>query len=206
MKNKVKGQLYMTFVIFFLSVLFTINIIAWFYPQSIVREDFENDFGGWTVDADVPQDPNNPGHPIEWHIIRTLDKSSSGLYSLEFFIDGKQDDGTIWIERKINVKENSRIQIKVAFQLYSEWESANAIAGVCAHVNTSNPEKENDFIDGRLGPANQVAGWKKYEYTTRITTDSTGEIWIGLGISVLWETHMTYYIDDLNVAIFYSYL
>ena len=65
----------------------------------MMKEDFENGFGEWTIDADVPLDPNNPGHFVGWSITRSSDIASSGLYSLKFFIDGRQDDGTIWIEK-----------------------------------------------------------------------------------------------------------
>ena len=58
---------------------------------------------------------------------------------------------------------------------------------------------ESDFA--KLGPANQVEGWKDYAYITRITTDSTGEVWIGVGINVLWETYITYYIDDMAIEL-----
>ncbi|MEM3041303.1 MAG: hypothetical protein QXG97_04675, partial [Nitrososphaerota archaeon] len=153
------------------------------------------------VDADVPLDPNNPGHYVEWHIKRATNVTHSGQYSLEFFIDGRQDDGTIWIERKINVRKNAEIRAKISFYLYSETQSFNAIAGVVAYINVSDPAKESDFVDGRLGQANQLAGWKKYEYSAAVNSGSNGEVWVAVGITVLWETRMTYYVDDVEVEV-----
>jgi hypothetical protein len=167
-------------------------------PQTIL-EGFEKGLEEWVAEADVPLDPNNPGQPVEWRINRATKVSHSGQYSLELFIDGRQDDGTIWIERKVNVKKNPQIQVNVSFWLFSEEESFNTIAAVCAYVGTENPESEEDFAV--LGPANEVAGWKNYVCTANPKTGSSEELWIAVGISVRWETHMTYYLDDVEIEI-----
>lgn len=118
---------------------------------------------------------------------------------MELFIDGKQDDGTIWLERKISVKENAQIRVSVSFWLYSEQESFNTIAAVAAYAGTAKPNVEDDFAI--VGFANEAAGWKNYAYTTDLTTDSNGEAWVAVGITVRWETYMTYYIDDVRIEI-----
>jgi hypothetical protein len=185
--------------ILFLVVLALVIFGAWyfyFYPH-VLKESFEVDFGEWITDADVPLDPNNPGNPVEWSITRATNIVHSGEYSLRFFVDGRQDDGTIWVERKIEVKKNSRVQGEVSFEFYSETKSFNTIAAVVSYIGINNSEGEADFAV--LGPANEVAGWKKYIYTATIQTDSSGEVWVAIGISVTWETHMTYYIDDVEI-------
>lgn len=121
------------------------------------------------------------------------------MYSAEFFIDGKQDDGTIWLERKINVTANAQLRVSVSFWLYSEQESFNTIAAVVAYAGTAKPAVEEDFAV--LGAANEAAGWKKYVYTSTLNTDSSGEVWVAFGISVRWETYMTYYIDDVKIEV-----
>lgn len=176
---------------------------AWYFrlsatPQTI-RENFENGFGEWVTDADVPLDPNNPGHLVEWSITRSTVVANSGQHSTRLFIDGRQDDGTIWIERRIAVKRNVQIQVKVSFDLYSEQESFNTLAAVCAYVGARNPEGEEDFTV--VGSANEVAGWKKYSLTKAVDTGSSEELWVAVGISVRWETYMTYYIDDVETEI-----
>jgi len=186
-----------------LAMIIVIGIFSAWYLNSarpqIIKEEFENGFGEWVADAEVPPDPNNPGHFVEWNITHVTNVAHSGRYSLELFIDGGQDDGTIWIERKIGVKRNSQIQVKVSFDFYSESESFNTIAGVCAYAGIRNPEAEEDFTV--LGPANEVAGWKNYIYTTALNTGSSEEVWIAVGITVRWETPMTYYIDDVEIEI-----
>jgi hypothetical protein len=184
-----------------IGILLILGFVAWFfYPKPIVYdESFEHDFGGWTEDAQVPMDPNNPGHPVAWEVSRTTSMSYSGQYSLELHVDGRQDDGTVWIEKKIAVKNNSPIQVTVSFEFYSEQESFNVIAGVCASARLSDPEVEEDFIV--LGPANEVAGWNGYTYATTLHTGTRGELWVALGITVRWETEMAYNIDNVRVTI-----
>ncbi len=189
----------------FFSVIIAIAALTALYfhllaaPQ-IMEEDFENGFGEWAVGADVPLDPNNPGQFVEWNITRSTEVASSGRYSLRFFIDGRQDDGTIWVERKITVPRDTRINVSISFDLYSDHESqANTRAVICAYAGTRKPRTEECFIV--IGNANEVEGWKRYVYTTSINTDSSEEIWVALGISVRWETRMTYYIDNVEVKI-----
>ncbi|MEM2908219.1 MAG: hypothetical protein QXP65_03375 [Candidatus Hadarchaeales archaeon] len=167
--------------------------------QTII-EDFENGLGEWAISADVPFDPNNPGHYVEWSITWSDDVASSGRFSLKFFIDGRQDDGTIWIERKIAVEKSSRKQVNVSFDFYSDHESlANTIAVVCAYADVRKPRTEEDFAV--IGNANEVVGWKRYSYTANIDIGSSEEIWVALGLSVRWETYMMYYIDNVEVRI-----
>ncbi len=185
-----------------IGILTIISIAAgwYFYPKQVMyNEGFEDDFGGWTEDADVPPDPNNPGSFVDWHISRVTSPVKSGQYSVELYIDGRQDDGTVWIERRLSVKTNSQIQVDVSFEFYSESESFNAIADVVGFVGTSNPEVEANFTS--LGQANEIAGWKRYTYTAALKTGSSGEVWVAVGITVLWETEMTYHLDDAKITI-----
>ena len=194
-----------TIVLIILAVVIAAGaFIAWsflFYNASqTIKEDFENGFGEWAIDADVPPDPNNPGHFVEWSITRSTDVASSGQYSLKFFIDGRQDDGTIWIERKVAVQKGAQIQVSLSFDFYSDHESlANTRAVICAYADVRKARTEEHFKV--IGNANEVEGWKRYSYTANIDTGSSEEIWVALGISVRWETCMTYYIDNVEVKI-----
>lgn len=188
-----------------LAVLVIIAIVlgvigVWVFSSRFFEyfESFENGFGRWVVDADVPEDPNNPGQPVEWHISRTSDIAHSGQNSLEFFIDGRQDDGTIWIETKIEAVKRSHV--RVSFWLCSQQKSFNALAAVCAYIGFKDPEAEADFYV--IGAANEVVGWKRYEYSAVLDSSSGGELWVAIGISVRWEAYLTYYMDDVEVKVF----
>jgi hypothetical protein len=154
----------------------------------------ETNFGDWTANQHVPQAPNNPGHLVQWHIRRASNISRSGAYSAEFFIDGRQDDGTIWLERKVSVKKNAQVRLSISFWLYSE-QASFTIAAVVAYAGTTRPTVEEDFAI--VGYANEATGWKNYAYVADVNTDSTGEAYIAVGITVRWETNMTYYVDDI---------
>jgi hypothetical protein len=189
------------------TVAVAIGILSALYVNlapNVITEDFEQnieegDFGEWFINGHVPQDPNNPGHTVQWHIRYVSNISRSAMHSMELFIDGKQDDGTIWLERKISVKENTQIRISVSFWFYSEQESFNTIAAVVAYAGLVEPQVEDDFAV--VGLANEAAGWKNYVYTADLNTDSNGEVWVAVGITVRWETYMTYYIDDVRIEI-----
>ena len=193
----------LSFKIFFVvGILIIIGVfVAWYiYPKpTVYGTGFEEGFEDWEADADVPLDPNNPGHPVAWNVSRVASRAHSGQYSVELYIDGKQDDGTVWIEKKILVKTNSQIQVKVSFEFYSEQESFNLIAGVGAYAGIFSPEAEANFTI--VGNANEVAGWKRYAYTTTLNTGPSGEVWVAVGITVRWETEMTYNLDDVKVTI-----
>jgi hypothetical protein len=165
----------------------------------VYNESFEQDFVGWIKDTDVPLDPNNPGQYVAWNVSRVTSLAHSGQCSVELYVDGRQDDGTVWIEKKISVKNNSQIQVKVSFEFYSEQERFNAIASVCAYAGIFNPEVETEFTI--LGQANEVAGWKHYTHEKTLQTGSNEEVWVAVAITVRWETEMTYNIDDVKVTI-----
>ena len=157
-----------------ITVAVAIGILSFLYvnlAQEVITEDFEQnigegDIGEWLISGHVPQDPNNPGYTVQWHIKRVSNISRSVVNAMELFIDGKQDDGTIWLERKISVKKDAQIRVSVSFWFYSEQESFNTIATVVAYAGTAKPEVEDDFAI--VGVANEVVGWKNYAYTTNL--------------------------------------
>jgi len=185
-----------------IAILTIVSVVAgwYFYPKPVrYDEGFEEDFGGWIGDADVPPDPNNLGSLVDWNVSRITSPVKSGQYSVKLYIDGRQDDGTVWIEKALSTKRNAQIQVEVSFDFYSESESFNVIASVVGFAGSSNPEVEADFTV--LGQANEVSGWKRYTHTATVNTGASGEVWVAVGISVRWETQMTYNLDDVKVTI-----
>lgn len=166
-------------------------------------QDFELGFDGWIIDRDVPMDPNNPGYEVNWSIIRVENASRaySGTHSLKLFIDGRQDDGVIWIEKNYTLMANKNYQVKISFQFYCGTVSFNTITLVIGYSNTTNPEVEADLIEGILGTGEEAPEWKKYSRTVNVNTGNDGVIWIAIGMSVVWETEVTHYLDDLSIKI-----
>jgi hypothetical protein len=168
-------------------------------PQTTtISQGFEDGLGEWVVGADVPADPNHPGQTVNWTINVVANQSFAGNRSAQFYIDGSQDDGTIWLTRNLTLTPDTTKNVTVTFQLWSNNESFNTIANAVAHIGTKNATAEGDFQV--VGAANQVAGWKSYSYTAEVETGASGNVNVALGISAVWETQITYYIDDVVVT------
>ncbi len=82
--------------------------------------------------------------------------------------------------------------------MWSPSESFNTIAEVVAYIGEDNSEVEDDFHV--LGAADQVAGWKAYSLSVGINTGSLGEVFVAFGISVRWETEMSYFADSVEIT------
>ena len=167
-------------------------------PQTFTY-NFEDDFDDWTADSHVPLDPNNPGELVDWKIELAGNVSFSGDKSVLLYIDGTQDDGTVWIERKLTLDPNTQKNVNVSFQFWSQSESFNTLAVVVGYAGSENPEAEEDFQI--LGSANQAEGWKTYNLNQQLQTSNSGDIYVALGFSVRWETDLTYFIDDVKITV-----
>ena len=167
--------------------------------QTTFFDDFENNFGNWTIGSQVPEDPNNPGQHVEWLVQRFTNHSYSGKYSVLFWIDGRQDDGTNWITQKLTLESNSEKSVNISFQLWSREESFNTLAAVVGYIGENKPQAEADFQV--LGAANQVSGWRTYSFSNKIVTNNIGEGYVALGISVRWETELIYFTDSSEITI-----
>ncbi|MBD3207765.1 hypothetical protein GF319_15655 [Candidatus Bathyarchaeota archaeon] len=169
-------------------------------PQAVsIKESFEEGSPMWIPNSDVPMDPNNPGQPVNWTIVPTQEVVFEGSYAAQFFLDGSQDDGTIWLEQEVTLNPNTEYEAELSFQFWSASESFNQLAYVVGQVSPEDLEAEEDFAD--LGAANLVEGWREYNYTVTFTTNSDGVVHVGFGVSVVWETEIVYFIDNVEVSI-----
>jgi len=169
------------------------------WPELVVMEGFERGLEDWTAGADVPEDPDNPGQPVAWSITQSDAQACSGDYSAEFYLDGRQDEGTIWLARSFRVEQAGRYRVTVLLDLWSESESFNTIAKVAFYAGPAEPAAETDFDTTRA--ANQSAGWRIYTFTGDVTAGEDRTVWVAFGISAAWETEMTYYIDNVLVML-----
>jgi hypothetical protein len=77
--------------------------------------------------------------------------------------------------------------------------SFNTLGKAAAQAGPRQPAEEEDF--DRSQPADQAAGWKRYEYEVNTRSDNEGWLWVAVGISMVWKTKVTYVIDDLRIEI-----
>jgi len=162
-------------------------------------EGFEEGLDRWQMGADVPEDPARPGQTVAWSIEVSDEEAAEGASSAKLTLDGKQDDGTIWLARPFDIAAGEAVRVRLSFDLWSASESFNTLARVAAYAGPRSPAAEEDF-DVRQA-ANLAAGWRRYEYTFQVPSSTESEVWVALGISVVWETDVTYYVDDVQVDI-----
>lgn len=178
--------------------------------------DFEDGLGNWSRDADVPDDPNRPGEPVDWNITRTNETGYEDhvhvvghpVHSVRFCLDGRQDDGTIWLEQTLPLAPGT-YDVEAELQAWSRSESFNTLAYVVLRVGSGDAEREEDFppphhngatsasAGGLREVLDQQAGWKRYNTSFKVETD--GGLQVAFGISAVWETEMCYDLDAVRV-------
>lgn len=164
------------------------------------RDGFEDGLDDWTKGADVPDDPNNPGQKVAWAITRSTTQASEGEASAKFTLDGRQDDGTIWLRRSFAASPLQDYTAIVDFRLWSESESFNLIARPAVYVGNAAPTMEEQFDLSQA--ANLEPGWRRYIYEDlEVSTGLDGRVHVAVGLSVFFETEITYYIDDVRIEI-----
>lgn len=179
----------------------------------IFTDSFEGGIDNWTQGADVPDDPNEPGDKVAWNITVSDERAKEGSRSVNFTIDGRQDDGTIWIVRSFETRPDTRYWANVSAHAWSASESFNTIAHFVMYLGTEPPQNERSFpqsgdsgnIDDRSGglrqPLNLEEGWREYGFEWGAPATEDGVLHVTIGITVVWETEMTYFADDLQVTL-----
>lgn len=157
---------------------------------------FENGLQGWTRDhfIDCEQDPTPC--TFNWRINRSTQQAKSGTTSLKAFLDGTNDDGTIWMERQFQV--NGPATVEVTFWLWSESQSDFNTWPVVAFIGKRNPETEIDFTI--VGQTDRKAGWARYSLTRTINGGASGKVWVAFGFGATWESERTYFLDSVQVT------
>lgn len=175
-------------------------------------DGFEAGFSGWEVDADVPADPNEPGQPVAWTVARSTERAASGSASLRFSLDGRQDDGTIWAVRPLAVESGRAYDVTVRAEAWSPTESFNTLAHLVMYAGAARPTAEGSFpapgetssgagvvATGGLREAlNRAEGWTRYSFDWATPPLERDTIYVAVGISAVWETELTYFVDDVE--------
>jgi hypothetical protein len=167
--------------------------------RASLADGFESGLADWVQDQDLPLDPNRPGQTVAASVTLSTAQAYGGARSARFAIDGTQGDGTVWLEHQFSVLGDQNYRVTLTFAFWSESQSDNAVAFVAAIGTNERPKREQDFDTSRV--TNLTAGWRQYSYTFDLTTDATGRVWVGYGVTVAFETQLIYYIDDVSITI-----
>lgn len=161
-------------------------------PQTLTNGSFEAGLANWSVGSDLPTDPNKDGtQPVDASVSPTTEVAADGDRALALSIDGRQDDGTLWVQQAVDLTDAATL----AVDCYSEQESFNTISKVATYTG---PEPDSPLTEQSFDTSEAVedhAGWKTYEYD--IAHDGPGLV--AVGISVVWETEFTRYIDNVRL-------
>lgn len=148
--------------------------------------------GAWVADADVPHDPNI-SLARQWQIAPVSTEAYSGHRSLLLYLDGRSDDGTIWIERAVPVPPQSDLTADLRFAFGKEPDIATAPV---YYLGLSDPEVELDFNTLPLQD-----GWQVYNASVPISTGNSTVLWVAVGLTVSWETEVYHYLDEVEVIL-----
>lgn len=163
-------------------------------------ESFERDMAGWTTDHHLHCEQSSPPcSPLIWNISRTTQESFEGDYSLKYYMDGTHDDGVIWVEKDFDVKPNTNYDLNITFNLWGYEDDEVGRWTVVSYFGDINPEIEEDFSS--VGWTFEKVGWKEYSYKTNVKSGNDGKIWAAFGVSAVFETWRTHYLDYVIVSI-----
>lgn len=180
-----------------------------------VTEGFEDGVKAWTPGSDVPEDPNRPGETVAWNITPSDERARGGDWSALYELDGRQDDGTIWLTRQIRVEPGQAYRANVSAWAYSASESFNTRAHLVVSLAEQPPEAEEDFPEpgnnttgdpdaerGGLREAlDQAEGWREYRFGWTVPSDANRTLHLAVGISAVWETELEFWVDDVTVEL-----
>jgi len=205
---------------YFLTVIVTILFASSFALIQEFRNpinyfySFESNWEEWLrKEADIEL---FEGGVINRSIERSQNIAIDGITSIKFYMNNINDAGKIWIEKNFTVIPNQNYEVHVSFYFASkDWGKINLfriITGAQAtspqtpeeiveiHYNLYNKykEKATTYNSGELD-SGYVWTHKNFEFS--VTSNEFGIIYVVLGIWGTWETHRTYYIDNVQIII-----
>jgi hypothetical protein len=161
--------------------------------RRLSNPSFEDGMDGWTVGTHLPVDPNDPdGGPVATEVRASAVRASDGDRSLRLFIDGLQDDGTLWVQQSVDLTGVETVSVDV----WSPFESFNTISKVAVYAgpDPGRPLTEADFDVVRA--VEDHAGWHTHTYPVTEARDGL----VAVGISVVWETELERGVDRVRLA------
>lgn len=167
----------------------------------------EKDLYLFSVDYWFPEAADDP--IVE--ITEDKDHVYHGNRSVRLDIDGRHDDGSVWLLASIPVSSlgspGTEHSLSISGWVWSSIQSNINVWPIIAAIGENEPssnetKQEEDFT--KIGYTEEKAGWTEYTLEeVRFTFPNKKEslIYFAFGISVTWETLRTYWIDYLTIKI-----
>lgn len=183
------------------------------YSESRFDGGFEDGLGNWTTGAHIG--PEVPLEEFDWSIDVTDERAATGSRSLRVRNEGDYDDGTCWASHPIPVEPGRAYTASVTATFWSESESFNTLRNAVMRLGPEPPEAEEDFPDpgqnttplgvtpygGLREPLHLAEGWREYSFEWTTPELGTDTLHVAVGTTVVWETEMTHYVDDVTVEL-----
>lgn len=163
-------------------------------PDSLANASFESGWSGWTVGQHLPTDPNYEStRPVAWSAGVTTEDATDGLASCRLFIDGSQDDGTVWVQQPVDLSAYDFLAVD-----YRVSDSFNEIRKAAAYAGPVPEEDltEQDFDTSQSLEGHDRPGWKTFTY--EVSHDGPGLV--AVGFSIVWETGAHALLDDVRLS------
>lgn len=179
----------------------------------VLDEGFEDGLGEWEVGAAIG--PEVPLEEFEREAVVSTEQAAAGERSLRLFTEGSYDDGVVWVTHGVPVEPGQAYDATVSLQAWSDSESFNTRRDVLARLGRERPEREESFpqpgvtsgrfeeapYGGLRQPLDLSDGWREYRFEWQTPVLETDTLYVSAGVAVIWETDLTNYVDEIEVAL-----
>jgi len=170
-----------------------------FPPADCEDFSFETGLQDWQAAGTDLEDP-----PVDWSIEQSEELASDGVRSVKLYLDNLNDAGKIWIVREFQLDPNALYQAHVRFDLASADFGSFNLWKVIVSVTSQLPQTRDDltYPDDTANGSDADIGyqWLQKEFDFTAETDSTGRLYVSIGVWGTWETARIYYIDKVQVC------
>jgi hypothetical protein len=141
---------------------------------------------------------------INWSIARSQERAEGGGTSLKLYLENFNDKGKIWIEDSFDVQPNTQYHVDVSYAFATaDWGAANHFVIISGVLPQSPQSRDQLVYQGSTGNgASSDVGfqWLTKNYSFTAQSDSTGKLYLIIGVWGTFETPRTYFLDAVNVS------
>ncbi len=160
-------------------------------------ENFVADVDHWTYDQQttltVSKELPLVGGCVETKV--QLDRDGQVTTSLHLSMDARNDDGSVFLKRRIPIQPGTGPTINLSFWMNSPGSSQTLLW----FIGDYEPEVESDFTaDGPTSP-----GWNKYSFQRTLPgTSDASEAWVAFGATIGFEgPPYDGFVDDIVITV-----
>ena len=172
-------------------------------PADLQNGSFEDDWTAWEIGRDLPADPNgDTARSVASEVAITTRNvlgrgrtgpTTDGVTSLRLFIDGSQDDGTVWVQQPVDLSDYDYLAVDYRVSTsFNEIMQSAVYAGPAVEGGLS----EADFDRSNSLSGHDAEGWKTFVYEV----DHDGPGIVAVGTNIVWETGAAALLDNVRLT------